>query len=52
MNEAIAVVKTAPDNPYGSNEEIAGEILRQIELRKTPGSAEALAEAVREKVKP
>ena len=35
VNQAIAVVKTAPDNPYGNDDEaIAGEILRQLEERK------------------
>jgi hypothetical protein len=33
--EAIAVVKTAPDNPFGDDDElIAGEVLRLIEERK------------------
>jgi hypothetical protein len=31
VDEAIATVKTAPDNPFGDDEAIAGEILRQIE---------------------
>lgn len=31
---AIAIVKMAPDNPFKDDEEIAGEILRQIEERK------------------
>jgi len=34
VNQALAVVKTAPDNPFNDDEEIAGEILRQIEERK------------------
>lgn len=34
VEEAIDVVKTAPDNPYGNDDEaIAGEILKQIEKR-------------------
>lgn len=33
VNDAIAVVKTAPDNPYGSDEEIAGAILVRFETR-------------------
>ena len=36
VEEVLTVVKTAPDNPYGNDEVIAGEILRQIETRK-PG---------------
>jgi hypothetical protein len=32
---AIAAVKSAPDNPYGDDDEaIAGEILRKIEAKK------------------
>jgi len=35
--QAIAAVKTAPDNPYGGDDEaIAGEILRQVEARAKP----------------
>ena len=34
VNAAIAVVRTAPDNPYTTDEEIAGEILKGIEARK------------------
>ena len=35
VEQAIAVVKTAPDNPYrDADEAIAGEILRQIEEKK------------------
>ena len=35
VNEAIAVVKTAPDNPFGNDDEaIAGEILRQLEEKQ------------------
>jgi len=35
VEHAIAIVKTAPDNPYGDDDEaIAGEILRQIDERK------------------
>jgi hypothetical protein len=34
VSAAIAVVKTAPDNPYGDDSEaIAGEILRRIAAR-------------------
>jgi hypothetical protein len=33
VEAAIAAVKSAPDNPYTDDEAIAGEILRQIELR-------------------
>ena len=33
VDEAIAVVKTAPDNPFGSDEEIAGAILARFETR-------------------
>lgn len=34
VEEAIALVKQAPDNPYGDDDEaIAGEILRQVELK-------------------
>lgn len=33
--EAIAVVKTAPDNPYKTDEEIAGAILAKIKERKS-----------------
>lgn len=36
VKAAIAVVKTAPDNPYGNNDEaIAGEIVRQIKQKGT-----------------
>lgn len=31
---AIAAVRSAPDNPFASDEEIAGEILRQIDARR------------------
>ena len=31
---AIDAVRSAPDNTYGSDEEIAGEILRRIEERR------------------
>lgn len=35
VKDAIAVVKTAPDNPYGDDDEaIAGEVLRLYEERK------------------
>ena len=35
VKRAIAVVKTAPDNPYGDDDEaIAGELLRRIEERQ------------------
>jgi hypothetical protein len=35
VEQAIAVVKSAPDNPYGNDDEaIAGEVLRQIEEKK------------------
>lgn len=35
VEQATVVVKTAPDNPYGDDDEaIAGEILRQIDSRK------------------
>jgi len=34
VREAIAVVRTAPDNPLGSDEEICGELLRRIEARR------------------
>jgi hypothetical protein len=30
----LALVRTAPDNPYGDDEAIAGEILRRIEEKK------------------
>ena len=30
VKSAIAVVKTAPDNPYATNEEIAGAILEKL----------------------
>lgn len=34
VNQAISVVKTAPDNPWGDDDEaIAGEILRQVKER-------------------
>jgi spore coat polysaccharide biosynthesis protein SpsF (cytidylyltransferase family) len=35
VEEALAVVKTAPDNPYADDEAIAGAILEKIEKRKT-----------------
>lgn len=39
VEEAIAVVKTAKDNPWGNDDEaIAGEILRQIEEKKAAHS--------------
>ena len=35
VEEVIAVVKTAPDSPYGEDDElIAGEILRQLEVKQ------------------
>ncbi len=34
VEAAIAVVKTAPDNPYRSDEEIAGAILKGIEEKQ------------------
>ena len=34
VESAIATVKSAPDNPYATDEEIAGEILRQIDAKK------------------
>ena len=35
VNDAIDVVMTAPDNPYGNDREaIAAEIVRRIELRR------------------
>jgi hypothetical protein len=34
VEQAIALVKTAPDNPYQTDEEICGELLRQIKARK------------------
>lgn len=35
VDEAIAAVKAAPNNPYGDDDEaIAGEILRQIDCRR------------------
>jgi hypothetical protein len=38
VRQAIAVVKTAPDNPYGEDDEaIAGELLRRVEERRTGG---------------
>jgi hypothetical protein len=38
VEEALAVVKTAPDNPYGEDDEaIAGAILEGIEARKKGG---------------
>jgi len=37
VNKAISLVKEAPNNPYGDDDEvIAGEILRQIELKRPP----------------
>lgn len=33
VEAAIAAVKAAPDNKWGDDEAIAGEILKQIELR-------------------
>lgn len=37
VKDVINVVKTAPDNPYGNDDEaIAGEILKQIDERKKP----------------
>lgn len=37
VQQALAVFKTAPDNPYGDDDEaIAGELLRRIEeMQKT-----------------
>ena len=34
VKEAISVVKTAPDNPYTSDEEIAAVILEKLEAKK------------------
>lgn len=35
VSDAIALVKTTPNNPWGDDDEaIAGEILRQIDERK------------------
>jgi hypothetical protein len=34
VEQAIAVVKTAPDNPFGDDEAIAGEILRRVDEKK------------------
>lgn len=34
VEAAIALVKTSPDNPYTSDEEIAGAILKGIEEKK------------------
>ena len=34
LEDSLAAVRNAPDNPYANDEEIADEILRQIELRK------------------
>lgn len=35
VEEAIAVVKTAPDNPFGDDDEaIAGELLARLEAKK------------------
>ena len=35
VEQALAVVKTAPNNPWGNNDEaIAGEILKQIEAKR------------------
>jgi hypothetical protein len=34
VEESINAIKSAPNNPYTSDEEIAGEILHQIELQK------------------
>ena len=34
VEEAIAVVKTAPDNPYKTDEEIAAAILEKARARK------------------
>ena len=34
VQEAIAAVRSAPDNSYGDDETIAGEILRRIEITK------------------
>ena len=40
VKEAIGVVKTAPDNSFGDDDEaIAGEILRQIEEKQKPALA-------------
>jgi hypothetical protein len=41
VQQAINLVKSAPDNPYGGDDElIAGEILRQIEQRQAAKRAE------------
>lgn len=40
VQDAIAAVKAAPDNPFGDDEAIAGEILQQIEARKAGRRAE------------
>lgn len=35
VEQAISAVKTAPDNPYGDDDEaIAGEIMRRVDERK------------------
>ena len=33
VRQALEVVKSAPNNPFSSDEEIAGEILRRVEER-------------------
>lgn len=40
VEQAIATVKSAPDNPYGDDEAIAGEILRQLEERNRKAGSE------------
>lgn len=34
VKTVLALVRTAPDNPYQTDEEIAGEILRRIEEKR------------------
>jgi hypothetical protein len=36
VEQAIATVRTAPDSPYKTDEEIAGAILEEVERRKGP----------------
>jgi len=37
VQSAIAAVRSAPDCPWSSDEEIAGEILNRVALRRAPG---------------
>ncbi len=46
VDQAVALVKAAPDNPYGDDEEaIAGEILRRLDARRETEKHQRRAQA-------